>query len=354
MNSRLISLLIPAILMTACGKAPDMPRNVSASVELLDGKDEVRFHLLPLKAEVSSKNILWSGNPWEKNRGGINLRWNTPTPEGFYYESPGKEELLFMTPEQIASLSPSEKFDLLTGRYEYPLKEEVSTFIDPRASDSEKLDIGWVQATVHHVEPAPKTLINPDGLAITFGSSDIKALLSYHYQYYHELEHLGQLGRQCPQGSSWFNWNKDCKNDLNAGSFHVVLANRVNRHETFMVDIERFKEVKNRPVLGYVSRVEEESQNVSNTPLGTAKVLTVRTKVSYMDYAVAPSMEVTKNTPYQRIIVRDYKYKLFVGPSSQIVGGEWISEDRPDFLWTPVKTKAFRGLLEGLEKLLND
>lgn len=354
MNAKLLSIFFLAIFVNACGKAPDMPRYESASVELLDGKDEVRFNLLPLKADVKLVNNLWSGNPWEKNRGGINLRWNTPTPEGFYYESPSKEELLFMTPELIAELSPSEKYDLLMGRYEYPLKEEVTTFIDPRASNAETLEMGWVQAAVHHIEPAPKTLINADGISIPFGSSDIKALLSYHYQYFHELEHQGQLGRQCPQGSGWFNWNKDCKNDLNAGSFHVVLANRINRHETFMVDIERYKEVKNRPVMGFVSRVEEESQDVSNTPLGTAKVLTVRTKVSYLDFAVAPSVEVTKNTPYQRIIVRDYKYKLFVGPSSQIVGGEWLSEDRPDFLWTPVKSKAFRGLVEGLEKLLND
>lgn len=354
MNAQTISILTFSFFLSGCGKAPEMPHYESATIELLDGKDEVRFNLLPQKAEVNAKNILWPGDKWELNRGGINLRWNTPTPEGFYYESPGREELLFMTPEQMSSLSPTEKYDLLMARYEYPLREEVSGIIDPRANENKNLEMGWVQASIHHTEPSSKTVLNPDGLPLTFGSSDIKALLSYHYQYFHELEHQGQLGRQCPHSSGWFNWNKDCKNDLNAGSFHVVLANKTNRQETFMVDIERYKEVKNRAVLGFISRVEEESQNVTNTPLGTAKVLTVRTKVTYQDFAVAPSMETTKNTPYQKVIVKDYKYKLFIGPVSQIVGGEWVSEDRPDFLWTPVKTKGFKGLLEGLQKLLNE
>lgn len=354
MNLTFTTLSFLVLLITGCGKAPDMPRLESASIELLDGKDETRFYLLPLKAEVSLKNNLWSDDRWKINQGSINLRWNTTVPEGFYYESPRLEELLFMLPEEMAKLSPAEKFDLYMGRYEYPLKEEVSGIIDPKASDEETLEEGWIHSTFYHAEPLPKTVTSPDGLIIPFGSSDIKALLNYHYKYFHEMEHEGQLGRHCPEGSGWFNWNRDCKNDLNAGAFHVVLTNRINRHETFMVDIDRYKKVMNRPVSGFVSRVEEENQNLSDTPLGTAKILIVRTKVSYVDFSQRASMEIVKKTPLQQFIVREYRYKLYLNPKGQIIGGEWISDEKPDFLWTPKKSQGFTRLLKGLEKLLNE
>ena len=38
---------------------------------------------------------------------------------------------------------------------------------------------GWTAASIAFEEPAPILVTNPDGLRIPFGSSDIKALLTY-------------------------------------------------------------------------------------------------------------------------------------------------------------------------------
>lgn len=350
-----LSLLSFCMGLVACGPAPDMPEYKSASVELLDAKDEKAFYLLPQKGDVRNGEKFWSGDYWALNKGNINVRWNSVTQEGWDYQSPTRDELLFMTPEQIAELSPAEKFDLYLGRYDYPLKQEVYSYSNRYAQDWEGICNGWAPASMNHNEPTPKTVTNPDGIIIPFGSSDIKALLSYYYAFIHKIENTQQMGRRCPRGNGWFNWNGDCKNDLNAGSFHIVMTNKVGRrNESFLVDIERYKEVWNHPIVGYVSRVEGEMPVERNAPAGTAKTLKVRTKVSYVNESEKNSWNPVRNTADQALIVRDYSYLIHLDIKNDIIGGEWLSQDRPDFLWTMGPTQQFNGLIDGLKTLLND
>ena len=350
-----LSLLSLSMTLVACGPAPDMPQYKSATIELLDSKDEKVFYLLPLKGEVRNGEKYWSGDYWALNKGNINLRWNSLTQEGWDYVSPTRDELLFMLPEQIAELSPTEKFDLFLGRYDYPLKEEVYTYANRFAQDWEGICNGWAPASMNHNEPTPKTVTNPDGIVIPFGSSDIKALLSYYYAFLHKVENTQQMGRRCPRGSGWFNWNRDCKNDLNAGSWHVVMANNVGRkNQSFMVDIERYKEVWNHPIVGYVSRVEGELEIDRDAVEGTAKAIKVRTKVSYVNESERNTWEPVRNTAEQKLIIRDYSYVLYLDVKNEIIGGRWLSDDRPDFLWMMGPAPQFKGLLDGLKKLLND
>lgn len=349
------SLLTLSLIIVGCGPAPDMPEYKSATVELLDTKDEKVFYLLPSKGEVKNGEKYWSGDYWALNKGNINHRWNSPMLETWDYLSPTREELVMMLPEQVAQLSPAEKFDLYLGRYHYPLKEEVYTYADRNAADWEGICNGWAPASMNHNEPTPKTVTNPDGVVIQFGSSDIKALLSYYYAFIHRVQTTHQLGRRCPRSGGWFNWNRDCQNDLNAGSFHIVLANKVGmRNESFMVDIERYKEVWNHPVLSFVSRVEGESEADEESVPGTTKVLKVRTKVTYVDESELNSWEPARGTANQKTVTREYTYFLYLNLKNEIIGGKWMSMDRPDFLWTMGPTKRFLGLIEGIKPLLND
>lgn len=349
------SLILLPFILASCGPAPDMPEYKSASVELLDTKDEKTFYSLPLKGEVRNGEKYWSGDYWALNKGMINLRWNSPLQEDWDYISPTRDELNWMTPERIAQLSPVEKFDLYMGRYDYPLKDEVYSYARRNAADWEGICNGWAPASMNHNEPTPKTVTNPDGIPIQFGSSDIKALLSYYYAFIHRVENTHQLGRRCPRGSGWFNWNRDCQNDLNAGSFHIVLTNKVGkRNESFMVDIERFKEVWNHPVLSYVSRVEGEDKPEDESVPGTVKILKIRTKVTYVDESENNTWEPVRGTPYQSTVTREYSYFLNLNLNNEIIGGKWISSDRPDFLWTMGPAPKFLGLIEGLGTLLND
>lgn len=342
----------------ACGPAPDMPtynNNKNTYFEMLDVRDEKNFYLLPLKAEVKNGERFWSGDYWALNKGNINLRWNSTHKIGFDYISPTREELLFMTPEQIAELSPTEKFDIYLGRYDYPLKNDVSTVANKNAESWEGICNGWAPASVNHNEPVPKTVRNADGVEIRFGSSDIKALLSYYYAFVHKVESTQQIGSRCPRGNGWFNWNNDCKNDLDAGTFHIIMANKAGRqNRSFMVDIERYKEVWNHPIVSYNSEIQHESAAGKNDPEGTVKVVQIKSLVQFLNSSRRNTWTPVRGTPDQRLIPREYVYDLYLDKENKIIGGDWVSKQRPDFLWTMGAAPEFKGLLAGLGGLLND
>lgn len=353
MFSKSVLLLSLSTALVSCGPAPEMPEYKSSKVELLNSQNEKSFYKLPLTGKVTNQSKFWSGDYWALNRGNVNVRWNTPSQRGFDLVSPSLDEALVMSTDDLARLSPTEKFDLWLGRYDYPLKEEVYTRADRSALDWEGICNGWAPASMNHNEPTPKTFINPQGIQIPFGSSDIKALVSYYYAFIHQMDSTEQMGRRCPRGR-WFNWNLDCQNDLNAGSFHVILANKIaNKNQSFMVDIDRYKEVWNHPVLSYESEIMGEDEARENVP-GTAKVIRLKTKVTFVDESRNNSWHPVLNTHEQTNVTRVYRYNLFLDLNNEIIGGEWRSQDRPDFLWTMGPTQQFVGLLNGLEKLLND
>lgn len=353
---KMFMILMSLFILVSCGKAPEMPDyNKTTKVELLDNTDQKIFFLLPLSGKVLGGEKLWSGDYWPLNQGNINLRWSALTPSGFDLLSPPREVAMMLSPTELGELSPTEKFDLYLGRYDYPLKEEVNTRANRYAEDWEGICNGWAPASMNHNEPKAKELLNPDGIRIPFGSSDIKALLSYYYAFIHKVETTYQLGRRCPQGR-WFNWNKDCKNDLNAGSFHVILANKVGlKRESFLVDIDRYKEVWNHPVVSYESRLLGDVELSETKPVaGTVRVIRVKTRVTFVDESEKNTWDPILRTPVQQTTTREYVYNLFLDHHNTILGGEWKSNDRPDFLWSMTGVKKFKGLLDGLEALLND
>ena len=150
------------------------------------------------------------------------MRWYAPTPQGFNLNSPNLNQALRLSLEELKSLSPAEKFDLLNAQYSYPLKKAVAEIASPRRREWEGMCHGWAAAALNHPEPVPKTVTNKDGLMIPFGSSDIKALLSYYYAYVEDPVSTHQMGRRC-------DGKEHCDQDMNAGAFHIVLANKVGR-----------------------------------------------------------------------------------------------------------------------------
>jgi hypothetical protein len=90
---------------------------------------------------------------------------------------------------------------------------------------------GWAPASLFYKQPNPVNLPNPDGVIVPFGSSDVKALLTYFVGNYEEAFSTSTyLGERC-------NYDLDqnpnlgsrpsCA-DLNAGSFFVQLVNQVS------------------------------------------------------------------------------------------------------------------------------
>jgi hypothetical protein len=54
------------------------------------------------------------------------------------------------------------------------------------------------------------------------------------------------------------------------------------------------------------------------------------------------------------MVYRVVQYRLEIDRYGNIIGGEWESEDRPDFIWQRKRETSFTGLLNLLPRLLND
>jgi hypothetical protein len=159
------------------------------------GNYNYRFDSLPTSGNVDDAHMPWSDNYWESDWGGISLRWNTLTqeqldPEGtetldkfeqFRYTPPTREQVKAMSKEALTKLSPAEKYDILMSRYDYPTVTAERKRTSPTMEDWMGICHGWVPAAINNPEPAPTEATNKEGVVVPFGSTDVKALLSYYY-----------------------------------------------------------------------------------------------------------------------------------------------------------------------------
>ena len=312
---------------------------------------ERNFDKLPLHGAPSDTQKLWANDYWPRRRGSINYRWNSIRPTGFKLESPSKVDALSMGPAEIAALAPTEKLDLLNGNYDYPLVKEVESVASPVAPLWHGICNGWSPAAINHNEPLPKSLVNPDGIVVPFGSSDIKALLSYYYAYKHDVDSTHQMGKRCN-----FSFGPNCDDDLNAGAFHIVLTNKVGLLGTsFIADVERGRQVWNHAVNEYTTTVVNSHLSpASDSAPGTVKRVQVKTVMSFILEIKKNNWEPVLGTDDHVNDVRNYEYFLELDSSGRIIGGEWISKARPDFLWEMEKATSFQGSFARLSELLND
>ena len=325
------------------------PWERSSRPEIMLTDYQKKFIKLPLKGSAREEKHYWSSDYWALNKGGINFRWNSPVPQGFNLISPGKAEAQSMSETELGWLSPAEKFDLLKGDYKYSLKKEVLKRASPTRKDWEGICHGWAAAALNHSEPRPRVLANPDGLMIPFGSSDIKALLSYFYAYHYSPSSTHQTGRRC-------NGTQYCQDDLNAGAFHLILSNRLGlKRESFILDIENGREVWNQVAYTYQSKVIKKnlSPSPSSAP-GTFKVHRLRTQLKVVFNIVTNSWDPVIGTPLQTYKELEYEYDLDLNRAGEVIGGDWVSTERPDFLWYVSKAQGFTPMFKKLERLLMD
>lgn len=293
----------------------------------------------------------WSGDFWAHKKGGINYRWNARRKNGFNLKLLTARELRRSSLKDLKSLSPSEKYDIFTGRYDYPLVKQVSSEVSPRAQEWEGICDGWVVAAVHHNEPKPKTLTNPDGIQVPFGSADIKALLSYYYA--KDLSPARHVGLRCNFGN-WTGGEKECDQDLNAGAFHIILANKLAlQNSGVIMDVERFREVWNQPVVAYRSQIYGPLSVTPRAARTAVAEYRVHTEVFFV-VETEPTWEPLFAVGHQAIDKRDLVYRIEVNSWNDIVGGTWESKDRPDFIWHKDKVTNFAGHFSQLSSLLND
>jgi hypothetical protein len=343
-----VCALAMVTMMMACGggAAKSLVReawNSANDPAAISGSEyQTKLATLPLKGEVTHKG--WSDDYWATFRGGISYRW---LEDDFVYE------LINLGAEQgkvFKSLSPAEKYDLFMDRDDFPTvrSERGRTQVFKTVTGSpeyvegfeipgwEGLCHGWAPAAHNFREPQKAVQVNlPRGNRVIFYPSDIKALLTYYQQYpgnrstktYFVSERCNANFKELDEKLSKNEITREewqaardateCR-DMNAGSFHLLLANEIGiKHEGFVADVTRDTEVWNQPVNSYSSNVVAEEQKASEGAApGTVKEVTVQTR---MRYTVEYASQTYPLGGHEKVAVYDYVLEL--NSEGSIVGG---------------------------------
>jgi len=146
----LVSVL-PSVAHAELFEAGNSPVHFSkiSETEILTTMSE-----LPMKGAQLDDRYGWSETYWPSNLGGIAYRWSHPNPQPFKYKLHSKEELMVMSLEQRAQLSPSELYDIAMGDYSYTLTNNALRRYTKNDLWWEGICHGWAQAATNYPEPA--------------------------------------------------------------------------------------------------------------------------------------------------------------------------------------------------------
>jgi hypothetical protein len=311
-----------------------------------------QYKLDKLPTSGQSPKTPWSDTYWPSYKGGIANRWqdeknNSP---GFQYKLYQLEELKNGSVD-INILSPAEKFDIFNSRYDYPLFNSEWQRCHPNDASWEGICHGWTPAAIQYEEPKNVTLKSKDGLEIPFGSSDVKALLSYFLaQFASGHEETQFIGERCNidlQANPEKADRPECW-DVNPGTFHVMLTNMIGlAGKAFTCDIDRGIEVWNQPMTKYEYTLGNTSASTNTSAPGTVKQQSVSLTMYYVKETYP---QATAHKPL--ILNNEYNYVLDLDADGNILGGSYDENesDRVDFMWSE-EVPAFFGYFEQLDTI---
>lgn len=380
-----------------------LPESANPENFKLDGETlEYSFDKLPLEGNLKDGGGVapWSDTFWPANQGGITYSFMETNAEAreklrFHPLMPSLNDLKGMTPDALKKLAPSVKFDIANRDYEYTLTkrvlkqyspiadkfnayrsqldaaraagQDVSSIQDPtRDSSWWGICHGWTPAAINFAEPKAKPdYVNADGVAVPFGSSDVKALLSYMYAWdYAQFNDAGidqasnprarprgivpfeyrRIGMRCPSRDDLDVSNRqfrrqqreDCKGgDVNAGTLHLLLTNYLGiMKKGFVADVTpdaaNVAQVWNQPVLGFKSRVVDTKGRGLFGPKGVSKRVRIKTTITYI-YELVPTYDPHLAKQYERNF--DLDYWVYLDSSGRVIGGKFESGVIPDQIW---------------------
>lgn len=304
-----------------------------------------------------------------------------------------------MSQAQIDTLSPAEKYDiyksLLRGKDSFKLTQDVLNFTSPVDAYWEGICNGWSSAAIEFKEPKSLSY-SKDGITVNFHSSDLKALLSHYHAAITanwrtaKKNRTSRVGERCKDPflkEAWFikdgvEYYKEIVNgqtvvkqvspecvDTNPGAFHIVITNLLGKQDkSFVAEMVRDKEVWNQPVYKYNSKIKNLDTPYVKRTRGTVRQVEVETELFYAndggrmfwrhdgsDDEFYAWRNRTNGTSNYRSASKAMKYILDLDRSGKIIGGHWLSYERPDFLWVK-NSKGFigTGFLYGTVGYMND
>jgi hypothetical protein len=324
--------------------------DVNNNPYLLNNNFQAKFSNLPLRGGLKDKRLGWPGSHWANYIGGIANRWSAGTPQNFNYKLLSLAELRTLEPHQLDELSPAEKYDIVNGNYNYPTVKRVFATVSPNENQWHGICHGYAPAAMNHPEPATRDLINPDGIKVHLYSSDVAALMSFYYANVVNTP-VTLIGTRCNYRPGLVPRRRQVEcNDLNAGAFHIVVANKLGEEGSgFIADIDRYSEVWNHVAVSFTSYKHSESAPVSSSAYGTVKRIRMESTVVYAA-AIAPKFDPVLNTDAAEYSHNSYEYFLDLDKTGKIIGGDWVSDARPDFVWMQNKA-SFTGEWSSLDHI---
>lgn len=290
------------------------------------------FELLPKSGATTW--VPWAGYHWPGQKGGIALRWKEGKRAPFN-QLKSYEQIQLLSENEIDRLSPAEKLDLLFGDYNYSVTKWVLKNNPYNSVKWAGICEGTALASMHLNQPEKIRMRNQYNQIIPLNVSDLKAYASW-YMARMNKERLYFIGLRCNK-----RFNDPCT-DVNPGAFHVVLGNLIGlKKKTFLMDDTKGAAVWNYPIYSYKSKVLKRSW-INN---GIER-LQIETKVVFGGSVLPHDNKIdSKRFMRQRI----FQYNLDLDYQGNIIGGNWLSQRHPDFLWY----RPFSGF-KGKYSFLND
>ena len=298
-------------------------------IQILPADYVYNFNSLPLQGGVATAP--WSDTYWPSASGGLAARWQEGI-NGHQVTPITPSQALTLTPGQLSLLSPAEKFDIFVGDETMTLFRSERFRTHPTDEGWFGICHGWAPAALLFAEPRAVVVKGPSGIEIPFGSSDVKALLSLYTGQYAQTE-TKVLASRCDRditNDPMAALSPECR-DTNAGAFHIVLVNAIGiRNQGFIADVTRDRAVWNQPVSGFRSQImSDQMWRSQGSDPRTVREVVVRTE---MFYGVEVQPQWNSGVAMQRSKI--YNYRLEVGAMGEIVGGDWLDAERPDFMWS--------------------
>lgn len=302
----------------------------------------------------------WSNYYWPTYKGGIAYRWQNPIISNNYqdytYPIISKKQRKKLENDAIDRLSPLEKYDLYLGQH-FELTQREKRWVELAVVDDKiqqwfGICHGSAAASIMEEPPLHDIQVaNKFGQQITFFISDIKALLAKIYA--DNFAYTRFLGGRCEQKEVVLDDQKRviepvCR-DINPGTFHLVLADFIaDRRESFIADIIHNIQVWNYPVVGYhftyadFREVNDAQAQKKYRAEGTKFLVDVDLTYEYVLNS-SPSRQSSSEVP---TATQSVTYTLEMDEEKKIIGGEWVSTDKPDFLWSPLGGSLFAGPID--------
>jgi hypothetical protein len=357
------TFLFASVLAFGCAAVPMVPGPPVGDSSLhWWGLYPVKYDSSPTSYTLA--NVPWPGDYWATAKGGISYRWQEPIDEWdyrkFLFKIPSATDLSAMDDKAIAKLSPAEKYDLWVGRTDLESSNSVTgrqrNFMLAAAKyNKETYNIdqipgwtgicnGWSLAAINEPQPRNPVMIKiASGKTITFYPGDIKALISQIYFDYQPLINVARLGSMCTKprpASDDGEHRKDAScRDVHPMSFHVALALKLAKGQSFVFDVEPFDQVWNQPAYGYDMKFTNFRPLMSSyqgAAVGTKNLVDVAVDLRYIREASPEKSALTGEAIKNATKTVRYEYTLELDAEGYVVGGDWKESSRiPDFLWRP-------------------